>query len=77
MATTHRHGNFDYATGTVHWEPGFDRALPDSLYLAGKPAFFGSRRWPWVDPAGPAKLYVLPARARFDAGRPFAAGAGE
>jgi hypothetical protein len=77
VATTHRHGNFDYATGTVHWEPGFDRALPDSLYLAGKPSFFGSRRWPWVDPGGPTRLYVLPARARFDAGRPFAAGAGE
>jgi hypothetical protein len=27
--------------------------------------------WPWVDPVGPTKLFILPAKARFDAGLSF------
>jgi hypothetical protein len=71
VATVHRHANFDYATGTVHWAGGFERALPSSLYLTGRPAFFGSHPWPWVDATGAVKLHTLPARARFDAGKPM------
>jgi hypothetical protein len=71
VATTHRHGNYDYATQAVHWAPGFDRALPSSLYLARKPSFFGDAPWPWVDPTGAQKLHTLPARARYDAGAPL------
>jgi hypothetical protein len=71
VATAHRHANFDYATGTVHWADGFDRALPSSLYLSGKPEFFGGNPWPWVDATGAVKLHTLPARARFDAGMPM------
>ena len=71
IATTHRHGNYDYATQPVHWAPGFDQTLPSSLYLARKPAFFGDLPWPWVDPAGAQKLHTLPARARYDAGTPL------
>ena len=74
VATTHRHANFDYATNSVHWADGFNRALPNSLYLSAKPAFFGSNRWPWVDPTGAAKLHTLPARSRYDAGTPLAPG---
>ncbi|MEO8319194.1 MAG: hypothetical protein ABI561_12800 [Bradyrhizobium sp.] len=74
-ATTIRHGNFDYLTNSVKWDPAIiDHALPDSLYLTGKPAFFNAGRgytWPWVDAAGPTKLYILPAKARYDAGTPF------
>src|SRR6185503_8495722 len=68
VATTHRHANFDYATNAVRFESGYERSLPDSLYLGSKPAFFGSQPWPWVDPTGPVKLRTLPARARFEAG---------
>jgi hypothetical protein len=71
VSTAHRHGNFDYATGSVHWASGFDQALPSSLYLAGKPAFFGDKPWPWVDATGSVKLHALPARARYDAGAPM------
>jgi hypothetical protein len=74
-ATTLRHGNFDYVTNTVKWDPTVtNQELPNSLYLTGKPAFFGSGRgyiWPWVDPVGATKLHVLPAKARYDAGTPF------
>jgi hypothetical protein len=73
-ALTHRHGNFDYLTNTVHWATGYGRTLPDSLYLERKPAFFNAGRgctWPWVDPTGTPRLHTLPAKARYDAGTPF------
>jgi hypothetical protein len=69
VETTHRHANFDYATGTVGWREGFDQALPRSLYLKCKPAFFGRHRWPWVTPTGVTKVHTLPARARYEARR--------
>ena len=73
--STLRHGNFDYLTNTVKWDPAIgDRALPNSLYLSRKPAFFEAGRgyiWPWVDPAGTVRLHTLPAKARYDAGTPF------
>jgi hypothetical protein len=64
-STVVRDGNFDYVTNTVRWDHD-PRSLPDSLYLTGKPAFFGNLRWPWVDPLGPTKTYSLPARLRLD-----------
>lgn len=74
-ATTLRHGNFDYVTNTVKWDPAVtNHALPNSLYLSQKPAFFDTGigyTWPWVDPVGATKLHTLPAKARYDAGTPF------
>ncbi len=74
-ATTIRHGNFDYVTNTVKWDPAIpNHTLPNSLYLTQKPAFFDAGSgytWPWVDPVGATKLYTLPAKARYDAGSPF------
>jgi hypothetical protein len=71
LSTVIRQSNFDYVTNQVR-DPSA-QALPASLYLAGKPAFFGSHPWPWVDPTGATKLHVLPAKARYEAGAPFAA----
>jgi len=70
VSTLIRGGNYDYATNKVHWENIRPQALPESLYLTSKPAFFGTCIWPWVDPTGETKVHTLPARARFDAGRP-------
>jgi hypothetical protein len=74
-ATTLRHGNFDYLTNTVQWDPTINNhTLPNSLYLTRKPGFFDAGSgymWPWVDPVGSTELYVLPAKARYDAGTPF------
>jgi hypothetical protein len=65
-ATLLRHGNFDYVHGDVRWDPGIAlRQLPDSLYLATKPAFFGNAAWPWVHPDLREKASELPARTRF------------
>src|SRR2546430_12375957 len=71
LSTLIRGGNYDYVTNTVHWDNISSQTLPDSLYLSSKPAFFGSYTWPWVDPTGSTKLYILPAKARYDAGTPF------
>ena len=64
-------GNYDYKTKSVKWA-GKKHALPDSLFLSEAPAFFNGYAWPWVDSTGPTKLYTLPAKARYDAGQPFA-----
>ncbi len=74
--TAVRHGNYDYLTNSVHWDPAFsERVLPSSLYLSQKPAFFSAGKgyiWPWVDPLGAStQLYELPAKARYDAATPF------
>lgn len=81
-ATALRDGNFDYLTNQVHWHgiggsgssngltPPADTTFANSLYLSGKPSFFGSCTWPWVDAVGGTKTDVLPAKARYDAGQP-------
>lgn len=67
----HRHMDFDYVSNSVYRNPANPvTALPPSLYLKSKPAFFGDNPWPWVDPEGATKAYTLPAKARFDAGNP-------
>ena len=63
-----RDGNWDNVTNGVVWAAGA-RSVPPSFYLSSKPAFFGARTWPWVNPLSGAVL-VLPAKARFDAGTP-------
>jgi Pectate lyase superfamily protein len=66
-STLLRHGNFDYVTHRTIWSPEVAaRMLPPSLYLTERPAFFGDRRWPWVDPAGETRVHALPAKERFD-----------
>jgi len=75
-----RQGNYDFATNAQHWiglgwtgtpdsGPPADATIANSAYLTTKPPFFGSNPWPWVDPSS-GTTYVLPARARFDAGTP-------
>jgi hypothetical protein len=66
--TTIRHGNFDYVSKQVVWDPSLPKSLPPSLYLTSKPGFFGDHAWPWVTPEdATARTHVLPARERFDA----------
>src|SRR5258708_4778027 len=70
VSTVIRGGHFDYVTNSVHWENLTQHTLPNSLYLTGKPAFFGNNPWPWRDPTGATPLSTLPPRPRFDAGNP-------
>jgi hypothetical protein len=67
LSTAIRHGNFDYVNNTIKWDSTIsDHTLPNSLYLTSKPAFFGCRTWPWVQPEATTRLYSLPAKDRFD-----------
>ena len=82
VATTYqtqlRDGNWDWVTKSQSWlglggtqaSPlGTPKTIPNSLYLASTPAFFGSNTWPWVDPAT-GTTFTLPAKARFVSGNP-------
>jgi hypothetical protein len=71
LSTVIRDGNYDFLTNSQRWHntPG-GFAIPNSMYLTTKPAFFGSNPWPWVDPTT-GTIYTLPAKARYDAGTPF------
>jgi len=67
-ATILRHGNFDSANNGIVWDPAIsNHALPISLYLTDKPAFFGSEVWPFVDAGRDPMVGALPAKRRFDA----------
>jgi hypothetical protein len=70
-----REGNWDWVTRSQRWHgiggaagSGTPQAIPDSLYLKGKPAFFGSNPWPWVNPSN-GTVGTLPAKACFEQGK--------
>jgi Putative Ig domain len=67
-AHIYRDGNWDNVNNGVVWANGA-RTIPKSFYLTGKPSFFGTNPWPWVDPIT-GTTSVLPAKARYDAGTP-------
>ena len=70
VATTHRHANFDYATGSVQWAPGFDRRCPPrSTWPAGRLSSATAAGPGWT-PTGATPVHTLPAKERYDAGRP-------
>lgn len=50
-----RHGNYSARSGAVSWDAATpDHALPASLYLTSKPAWFGSLAWPPYEPGSGA-----------------------
>jgi hypothetical protein len=60
-------GNWECVTGTVQWTSP-DRTLPDSLYLAAKPVWFGDLPWPPFAPDRsdfrPKHQNAIPAQSR-------------
>lgn len=65
-----RDGNWDHLTSSQRFHNtsgGF--AIPNSMYLSSRPAFFGANQWPWVDPTT-GVTYTLPAKSRYDGGTP-------
>jgi hypothetical protein len=69
LSTILRGGNYDYLTTSVHWETVPPQTLPKSLYLAGKPSFFGSTPWPAIGPDVAGFVNTIPARACYDQGK--------
>lgn len=69
-----RDGNWDWLQSTQSWHNTPTKfTIPSSLYLTGAPTFWAgsahATTWPWVDPSN-GTTYVLPAKARYDAGQP-------
>jgi hypothetical protein len=70
-ATIIRHGNYDYVNNTVVWDPAIsDHTIPNSLYLAGKPAWWGDLPWPAIGPDLTPMVGMIPAQQRFANGMP-------
>jgi hypothetical protein len=66
--TVIRHGNYDYSTHKLNWDPNIvDHILPNSYYLADKPSWFGNLTWPPIDPTKPslAAATSIPAGYRY------------
>ena len=64
-----RHGNWDSVTNTTVWDPAIsDRNLPPSLYLTGKPSWWGNLPWPAIGPDLSPMDGVIPAQWRFNGG---------
>jgi hypothetical protein len=65
-ATLLRHGNFDYVTNSVVWDPSIsDHALPASLYLTSKPSWWGTLPWPAIGPDLNPMVGTIPAKERY------------
>jgi PKD repeat protein len=61
------HGNYDVVNNGVVWDSTIaDHNVPNSYYLANKPAWFGNRPWPPFDPTSPSTAVItnIPAGYR-------------
>ena len=67
-ATLLRHGNFDYVTNSVIWDPKIaNHSLPASLYLGGKPKWWCEETpWPPIGPDVAGYANSIPAKRRLD-----------
>ncbi len=67
-ATLLRHGNFDYVTNSVVWDPAIpDHDLPASLYRSGAPQWWCQETpWPPVGPDVAGYTNDIPAKRRFE-----------
>lgn len=62
-------GNYDYYHNAVTWDPNnADHTLPVSLlYSTGAPSWWGTNRWPAIDPEATVKVRPIPAEVRYSA----------
>lgn len=66
--TVIRHGNYDFATRNLNWDPMIvDRSIPNSYYLTSKPSWFGALTWPAFDSTKASALdsMMIPAQFRY------------
>ncbi len=67
-ATTIRRGNFNFKDeGVPESESLGGAALPKSLYLKDKPAWFGDLAWPPFGPDTQFEKNRIPAQVRYEA----------
>jgi hypothetical protein len=64
-------GNYDYFHNAVTWNNGVVQAIPTSLlYTNGAPAWWGTNRWPAIDPLSSPVVTMIPAEYLYEYGRP-------
>ena len=61
-----RHANYDVVNNGVIYNGSDIHALPNSLYLASKPSWFGSLAWPAIGPDISGYVTDIPAKWRWD-----------
>jgi hypothetical protein len=63
-----RHGNFDYVTNSVIWDPAIaEHDLPASLYRSAAPEWWCQETpWPAIGPDVPGYTNDIPAKRRFE-----------
>ncbi|WP_026841444.1 glycosyl hydrolase family 28-related protein [Citrifermentans bremense] len=66
-----RHGNWDTYSNAVTWNRSDDQTLPLSLYLTGKPTWWGGLQWPCIGPDVSPKYPAAPGAGK---GTPWANG---
>jgi Pectate lyase superfamily protein len=66
-ATILRHGNFDYKSNAVVWDPDItDHNIPDSLYYSGRPSWWPEGvAWPPIGPERDPMVSQIPAQIRY------------
>ena len=68
-------GNYDYFHNAVTWNNGVAQAIPTSLlYTNGPPAWWGTNRWPAIDPVSSPVVTMIPAEYLYEYGRTQGAG---
>ena len=73
-STLLRWGNFDAFSNSTHWDgtelagetAPADHVLPASLYLPGKPSWFGATAWPPIGPDASPMAQKLPAQLCYE-----------
>jgi hypothetical protein len=59
-------GNYDYFHNAVTWDSNGVQSLSDSmLYPGGPPSWWGTNRWPAVDPVNAPLVTMIPAQRRY------------
>ena len=59
-------GNYDYYNHAVTWDTNGVQAIPGSLiYPNGAPAWWGTNRWPAIDPTNSLPATTIPAQYRY------------
>jgi hypothetical protein len=62
-------GNYDYYNHAVTWDTNGVQTIPASLiYPNGAPAWWGTNRWPAIDPLNSMMTAVIPAQYRYTYG---------
>jgi hypothetical protein len=75
VSTLLRWGNYDYATNRAHFDTKelpsgvaapATQALPASLFLSGKPSFWGAVAWPAIGPDVAGLAGKIPAQVCYE-----------